>query len=133
MLGLEPERQLVEASTGGRIAVEGRFEVVGLFDVARRGVETDVDLDCLACFNAGRGALGGADTDQALAVFDGDTAAPAVAVDGDRHQRPRLGTERLHDLIGDFDGGGIAGGDDDGAELHGSPHCVRMKCTAAAP
>lgn len=86
-------------------------------DVPRLAVRLKIDLDSIVFGDASGGAIGGADTDQALASHQRHPAAPYVPVNGDRHGRPRVWAEGLHDIHRDFDAGGVAGPDDCSAKL----------------
>lgn len=118
MLLPKPERQPVERCSCVRAIIERLRQVGRLGDGPRRFIDLDIDLDDIAFADSGCRAMCGTDPDQPLPAHRGHPTAPSVAVDRNRDRRPSLRPERLHDVIGDFDAGGVSGRDDLGHEFH---------------
>src|SRR5256885_6660202 len=75
-------RERVEGGARRGIAVEGGCEGVRDVDLARRGVELQLDGDCVAGLHAGPLADGGVQAEQELAAHARHGRAPRVALDG---------------------------------------------------
>ena len=118
-------RQPIEERPGCRLGVECRREIRRDDDLARLGVELELDVHGLSSHDAGGLADVVADADHEPAVDRRDRASIGEAVDRHLDRRLAARPERVEHLGRDLDpGGGLARGQDRRAKAHGPEYAV---------